>query len=286
MFDRGQLSAYLKRIRHSPDVRPDLETLRSLQRAHLTWVPYENIDIQLGRSLSLAPDALFDKVVTARRGGFCFEMNGTLAMALRAVGFDVSYVEGGVGRQTAGERAWENHVVLLVDVAGQTMVTDAGLGDGFLEPLPLRVGEHRQGDFTYRLEQLDARTWRCFPDPHGSVQSFDFRTTPCSLDDFAERCVELSTSPESSFVKTLSALQPRHGSKLALRARTVFTTGPSVADGNGRRLLESREEFAAMLAAFGIGEPTVGEPELDVLWDKARAQHEVWLAEQADANAG
>ena len=68
-MNERQLAEYLERIGHGWNVRPDLETLRSLHRAHLEAIPFEALDVQLGRQPSLEPDAIFDKLVGQRRGG-------------------------------------------------------------------------------------------------------------------------------------------------------------------------------------------------------------------------
>jgi N-hydroxyarylamine O-acetyltransferase len=66
------ISAYLDRIHYFGPLEPDITTLRGLHRAHLFSVPFENLDIHLGRSIQLEEEALFNKIVTNRRGGFCY----------------------------------------------------------------------------------------------------------------------------------------------------------------------------------------------------------------------
>src|SRR5258708_36615628 len=93
------LPDYLQRIRYDRPVRADLETLTGLHRAHLLNISYENLDIHLGRRLSLDPAAIFDKLVTAKRGGWCYEMNGLFGWALGEIGFKFQLLAGTVGRQ-------------------------------------------------------------------------------------------------------------------------------------------------------------------------------------------
>ncbi|ADD42948.1 arylamine N-acetyltransferase family protein [Stackebrandtia nassauensis] len=282
MFEERQLDGYLRRIGVSGPLRADAESLRRIHRAHLATIPYENLDIQLGRTISLEPEALYRKVVESRRGGFCYEQNGTLALALRASGFTLTIVEGGVHREERGESAWGNHMLLLVEADGQRWIADAGLGDGFLEPLPLAEGEHRQGAFTHRLKRLDAETWRCFPDAHGSVGSFDFRLTPRKIEDFAGRCLELSTSPESSFVKVLTVQQPGEPCLARIRSRTFSTSGPTLSGGKTERFVTDRAEFETLLFDdFGLGRQTLNPSEVDTLWANATGQHETWLSTRA-----
>lgn len=83
-------AAYLDRIGHLGSATPTDETLRRLDLAHLLTVPFENLDIHLGRPIVLDDQKLFDKFVRRRRGGFCYELNGLFAALLRELGFDVT----------------------------------------------------------------------------------------------------------------------------------------------------------------------------------------------------
>lgn len=87
MFD---IKAYLNRIGYEGAVNPSSDTLRALHLAHVLTVPFENLDIHLGRSISIEPEALFRKIVLARRGGYCFELNGLFALLLEQLGFSVT----------------------------------------------------------------------------------------------------------------------------------------------------------------------------------------------------
>ena len=85
-----------------------------MHRAHLLAVPFENLDIHLGRPISLDQDALFGKIVTRRRGGFCYELNGLFALLLRELGFEVTLLSAGVARADGGFGPEFDHLTLLV----------------------------------------------------------------------------------------------------------------------------------------------------------------------------
>src|SRR5574341_1486100 len=90
-------AAYLSRIGYQGTLRPDYETLRGLQAAHMYAVPFENLDIvPLHRNIELDLESLWDKIVTRRRGGFCYELNGLFAWLLQQVGFVVRYLNARV----------------------------------------------------------------------------------------------------------------------------------------------------------------------------------------------
>ena len=106
--------AYLNRINYHGGLMPNAETLCGLHTAHLLAVPFENLDIHLGRPIVLEEDALFDKIVTRRRGGFCYELNGLFAGLLRELGFDVTRLAAGVINSTGDFSPIFDHLTLMV----------------------------------------------------------------------------------------------------------------------------------------------------------------------------
>jgi N-acetyltransferase len=104
---------YLKRISYDGPLAPTAETLCQLQVAHLLSVPFENLSTHAGEPIVLADEALFEKVVVRRRGGFCYELNGLFAALLRALGFNVAMLsasvmkpEGKFGPELITWRCW------------------------------------------------------------------------------------------------------------------------------------------------------------------------------------
>jgi arylamine N-acetyltransferase len=133
---------------------------------------------------------------------------------------------------------WGNHNVLLVDVGGERWVADAGIGDGFVEPLRLREGPHTQGELTYRLEQLDPDTWRVHHHPGGSVASYDFRLHPRELDDFADRsagAVHLARLGLCHHADRRSSCGRRHAAAAGPHDATAQRQQQAVSDGHQRR---------------------------------------------------
>ncbi|SDD30430.1 arylamine N-acetyltransferase family protein [Glycomyces harbinensis] len=284
MFDSAQVGAYLKRVGITAPRRPTLHALRRIHRAHVDAMPYENLDIQLGRPIGLSADALYAKLVEGGRGGYCYEHNGTLAHALEGLGFDVRRVLGGVAVETEGEGNWWNHMPLVVRFPnGDEYLADAGIGTGFRDPLPIRNGSYRVGAFNFGIWNLAGEKWRCSIDPRVSNLTFDFTLTARRPEEFQERCDELSTSPDSPFVKTLTVQSPRENDMWVLRARTLSVFDPRVPDGKTVRILDDADAFAELLR--GHFRLTLTGDELDALWAKAVEQHERKLAEDAKANA-
>src|SRR5579871_4953685 len=124
-MDDQDLAAYLSRIDVAGPVAPDAATLRELHRAHQRTVPFENLSIHLPEPISLTEADLLDKIITRRRGGFCYELNGGFALLLEAIGFTVSRVAGRVhGKDGLGPPF--DHLALIVGTADDSATDDRG----------------------------------------------------------------------------------------------------------------------------------------------------------------
>lgn len=127
------LDAYFDRIGYRGSRAPTLATLHAITAAHVMTIPFENIDVVLNRGVDLEPDALFRKLVTQKRGGYCFEQNGLLLLVLEAMGFSVVPLSGRVrvGRPREYLPA-RTHVFLRVTIDGTRWLTDVGVGSSSL----------------------------------------------------------------------------------------------------------------------------------------------------------
>lgn len=133
MFD---LDAYLTRV--AMPARPTLDAagLERLQRAHRLAIPFENLDVILGRGIAIDSDAVFAKLVTAKRGGFCFEHNRLFLDALTALGFVARPLLARVWLG-ATEVPPLTHTLSLVTIDGQHWIADPGFGGSYTPPMPL-----------------------------------------------------------------------------------------------------------------------------------------------------
>jgi N-hydroxyarylamine O-acetyltransferase len=194
------IDAYLRRIGLSTRPERTLDGLAELGLAHLCAVPFENLDIAAGRPLSLELEAIYDKLVVRRRGGFCYELNGLFACLLRELGFEVTLLAGRLVDPTTGvpgpERA---HLALLVELDGPWLV-DIGWGEAYRRPFALRAGNEHvdEGIASYRLEEEGGR-WQVVERHDDSLETnlkptpgwriaYRFDLTPRALVDFAETC--------------------------------------------------------------------------------------------------
>jgi N-hydroxyarylamine O-acetyltransferase len=249
----------------------DRAGLFAVHRAYLSRVPYEDLAVQLGECGPLDAAALTARVLSGR-GGYCFELNTVLAALLRGVGFSVTHHQAVV----RGEGP-TNHMALVVDLDGERWIADAGLGEGFLDPLPLREGAHAIGPFTYTLTREPAGTWWMGQHRWGGVSGFRMAPEPSPVAAFEPHHRRLSTDPESSFVRTLVVQRPCPDRIVSLRARTLTEVGPAV---DSRCVVADAADFADVLAGFGL---RLDDARLSRLWAAAREQHESFLAAQPPA---
>jgi N-hydroxyarylamine O-acetyltransferase len=250
----AEADAYLARIGVAPPESPTLAALASLHRAHLLAVPFENLDISLGRPIRLDHPALVAKVVGARRGGYCYELNGLFALLLRRLGYDVDLVSARVATPTGGLTDDFDHVALVVSGGRleERVLADVGFGEGFIEPLPLRdgferrergqsLGLARRGDTWAHRERREGEDWR---------DRFVFTTTPHPLTDFSERNRWQQTSPESHFTRSRVASVLTPTGRVTLSGNRLITTT------RGRREETELRDDSAVRAAladhFGI----------------------------------
>jgi N-hydroxyarylamine O-acetyltransferase len=246
------VSPYLRRIGHEGPLAPTAGVLRALQLAHLYAVPFENLDIHLGRPIVLALDALERKVVGKRRGGFCYELNGAFAELLRALGFGVSLLAAEVTRGDGAFGPPFDHLTLEVTAAGDAApwLVDVGFGDGFLEPLPLVVGpEAAQTNGAYRIDEEGGfHVLRRRSEPGGPFQpAYRFTRERHRLADYAGMCEYHQTSPESHFTKRrVCSLATPEGritlgeDRLIVTSRGQRTEVPVADDAEYRALLRGR----------------------------------------------
>lgn len=243
--------AYLARIGYSGSVEATAETLRAIHRAHMLSVPFENLDISLGRQIVAEEDAVLKKVIAHQRGGFCYELNGAFAALLRGLGFKVTLLSARVARANGGEGPEFDHLTLRVDLQ-EPWLADVGFGESFLEPLRLEAGrEQFDPAGTFRLIE-DGSRWqmqKSEPDAPWKPQ-YSFSLLPRRLEEFAGMCHYHQTSPASSFT------QKRICSRATPDGRITLSEMKLIVTNKGQReevILASEEEWLRTLEEqFGL----------------------------------
>ncbi len=257
MIETGEcyvdITAYLDRIDYHGSLAPTAETLRELQVAHLLAVPFENLSIHAGQPIALDDDALFEKIVRRRRGGFCYEANGLFAALLRASGFDVTMLSAGVANPEGGFGPDFDHMALMVAL-GERWLVDVGFGDSFREPLLIdKRDEQRQGERDYRIDSDGAYLILMQRDNGAGGEwkaQYRFTLQPYEYSDYEEMCRYHQTSPQSHFT------QGRICSRATTDGRVTLSEMRLIITRNGERqerALTNEEEYAATLREyFGI----------------------------------
>ena len=262
-----KLSKYLERIGFSGTASPTVGSLTALMRAHTLSVPFENLDVQLGRPLTTSVDAAYAKIVETGRGGWCYEQNGLFGWALTQIGFAVRRLSAAVRFDERGDVALNNHLTLLVqgDDGSAEYLVDVGFGGSQLGPIPLRECTVSHPPFELSLVNRGKR-WRLVEVYEASQLSYDFSATQADESALAAKCEWLQTSPESSFVLSLVAQRRLTDAHRVLRGR-VFTERKL--NGENSRLIDSPDELVSVLNdVFGLNVPEVRD-----LWERIEARH-------------
>jgi N-hydroxyarylamine O-acetyltransferase len=248
------LDAYLARIGYTADLAPNLSTLRGLHQAHATSIPFENLDILLGRSIDLDLASVFDKLVTRRRGGYCFEQNTLFAAVLEAVGFQVTRLGARVLMGTDHIRP-RTHMLLSVETEGASWLADVGFGgEGLLTPILLdQRNPAEQFGRAFRVD--DRGTIKVLQALHaeGWFNLYAFTLERQYPIDYVVANHYTSTHPDSIFVKALIVQRMSTRSRWVLRN---FQLTEVNRDGDIIRHLSDNEALLAELAGvFGLHFP-------------------------------
>lgn len=243
---------YLERINYRGPVEPAAETLRRLQVAHLLVVPFENLSIHNREPIELSDEALFEKIVRRRRGGFCYELNGLFAALLRSLGFDVAMLSAQVANAEGDFGPDFDHMALMVTI-NERWLADVGFGDSFIEPLLLdERGVQVQGNRAYRIEADNEFLMVQSRDGVSGDWKPEYRFTlrQYQYSDYAEMCEYHQTSPQSHFTRARICSRLTPNGRISISDTRFIKTE----DGDRREhLIESQEEYAAVLwKDFGI----------------------------------
>jgi arylamine N-acetyltransferase len=275
------VNRYLARLGVDHSGPPTLDGLRALHRAHVERVPYENLEIQLGRPTTISPAESAARIIGGR-GGYCYHLNGAFALLLSSLGYAVRWHKAGV--QSRGEPlglgANGNHLALTVhglpsrESQDGMWFADVGLGDALHEPLPLRPGEYVDGPFRFGLTHSTAEFlgWRFIHTATGSFEGMDFRADIATQADFTDRHQWLSESPESPFVRVLT-VQRRDATGVDMIRGLTYQRLPG---GTIRELSGSADWYGALADVFGLHLRDLAAQERESLWRRVNAAHEVW----------
>jgi N-hydroxyarylamine O-acetyltransferase len=225
------VDAYCARIRYTGPREVSAATLRGVHIAHTHSVPFENLDIHLGHPLSLDAADLFTKIVTRKRGGYCYEVNGLFTLALQALGFQVHGLLARVlyGFPTLRPRS---HQLLFVTVEDEPWIADVGFGRHSLRaPVRLISGiVDQQGPDTFRLRSEAGSVFFLQSMLDGYWHDlYAFTLEPYLPIDYVPHNYWNSTSPDSRFTQQKICTMPTEAGRVVavdreFKIRTQETT--------------------------------------------------------------
>jgi N-hydroxyarylamine O-acetyltransferase len=252
-----ELAAYLDRIGTGRPAKADTAALHALHRAHLLAVPFENLSIHLGEPVSLEPADLVGKIVTRRRGGFCYELNGAFALLLSTLGFDVRLLAARVfGDDRPGPPF--DHLALLVHTVDGDGPWLADVGFGKHSEFPLCFGERgRQDDPAGAFLLAEVMPGAVYGSGAGDGTAagdidvirdgqpqYRLELRERALADFGPTCWWQQTSPESHFTRTTICSRLTARGRISISGRTLLRTA------DGTRTEQELPSDDAVLAAY------------------------------------
>lgn len=250
------LDAYFERIGHRGPRAPTLETLNAIAAAHVQAIPFENLDVLLGRPIELAPRALERKLIHARRGGYCFEQNGLLLLVLAQLGFDARPISARVRMQRPRDfTPARTHLFIRVEL-DESWLVDVGIG-GMSLASAIRIAETGPQTTPHEPRRLVRENGLVFHQAFFAGDWQDVYETTLEEMPPIDRTVAswyTSTHPESFFKGRLTVARALpDGGRLSLlnRELTLYRGGPIE-----RRELATPDELLAVLAErFGLAFP-------------------------------
>ncbi|HEY3985969.1 arylamine N-acetyltransferase family protein [Cedecea sp.] len=265
------LDRYFTRINYKGPRTATRETLRALHFAHTCAIPFENLDVLLGRTIHIDDGSVFEKLVVAGRGGWCFEQNSLFRNVLAELGFEVTNLSGRVLLSNPPEMPARTHRLTKVTLAGEDWIADVGFGGKTL-PVPVRLvaGELQQTTHgVYSLDKIEHDWLLKFHDSDKVINLYRFNLEPQYFSDYEVGNHYVSTWPESHFRYCLAlSLYHADGSKNTLSSvgenAPVFTRAQEVYD-----LLQKNfnlrfdhpnhgihlDDFSGMLERIGVIKP-------------------------------
>ncbi len=243
--DNFDLQAYFSRIGFQGAASADFATLKSMMRCQLFTVPFENLDVQNGKIVSLVPEEIYTKIVDRQRGGYCYEVNGLFAMALDALGIPHRFVAA--RPMTYPVRRPKTHMAVVATIDGSQWLCDLGFGSyGIREPVNMNdLDREIMQDFdTFRLSKSPEGNYLLQSIADGvSKNLYEFNLAPQEWVDFEPANYLNSTHPDSIFMKSLLVvLQTPSGKEVLIGNRFK-----SVSEGRLMELTVDREEIPAFL---------------------------------------
>jgi N-hydroxyarylamine O-acetyltransferase len=247
------LNAYLKRIDFQGTPEATIECVTALMRQQLYSVPFENLDVQAGKVVSIAPEDIVEKIVNKGRGGYCYEINGLFSMALTTIGISHRWIAA--RPMFYPMRRPKTHMALVLELEGKQWLVDLGFGSyGINTPMaldvldvPVQQGHDtfklcKPGDGDFLLQALVEGEWK---------NQYGFDLTPQEWVDFEPVNFMNSKHPEAIFVKTLLVISHQPCGRTILFGNSLKT----IVNGKStQRILAPDEIDTVLMETFKLAQ--------------------------------
>jgi N-hydroxyarylamine O-acetyltransferase len=241
---------YLLRIGINSIDLPSLVQLTILQQQHLLYIPFENLNIHLGKKISLDYEAIFEKVINQRRGGFCYELNGLFFLLLKKLGYKVKRISARVNGSSGNIGKEYDHLAIIVTIENQDWLVDVGFGKFSFQPLKILLDEEQKDERgEYKILRSDEAYYAVYTKEKnqdwllGYLFTLDHRRNS----EFEKMCQYHQTSEESNFTKRrLCTIPTKEG-------RVTLTDTKLKIEKNGEVMeteVDSEEVFRAHLKNY------------------------------------
>jgi N-hydroxyarylamine O-acetyltransferase len=218
------MGRYLERLGVSVGPTPSWSSLTELVSAHLQTVPFENLDIVNRMGPELTTAGALHKVVSRRRGGFCYELNEAFGALLAHLGFHVRRIEARVWSEPRREFGPPfDHLALVVTLPEGEFLTDVGFGDN--NRRPMRLPEDALLDISgqFTLAPVAKDLWR-LTRPDRPLYEMTLKAQPLAA--FAAMYRYHQTSADSIFAKGLICTRATACGRVTLsRDRLIIVNG-------------------------------------------------------------
>jgi N-hydroxyarylamine O-acetyltransferase len=251
-LSRAQLDAYLHRVGLACAPAIDAAGLAALHRAQFFTIPFENFDVLSGRGVDLDPDVVFDKLITRRRGGYCFELNGLMLRILRSLGFDARPLLARV--HLTDPPSGRTHQLNLVQFEDEAWVMDVGFGAGGPRaPLLFREGVTDCGIASFELSRRNPWGWMLLTLASGGWNpSYSFDMGHVTAEDIEVGNHYTSTSPKTHFTQIATVSLPTPEGRISLRDLDLTEVDAS---GERTRRIDPKCYLEFIQSTFGIELP-------------------------------
>lgn len=243
-----KVEEYLSRLGIDEKEKPSVAFLSKLQLAHLYSIPFEDLDIPDRARIILDAERIYKKIITTKRGGFCYELNGLFHWLLTQLEFNVDMLSARVYNEQKKELGPEfDHMTLLVHLEKDYLV-DVGFGDSFRYPIEMPDGECKDVSGLYKVYNIDSNNFELlrFEEDEWKLQ-YSFTTIPRKLSDYNEMCKFQQESPTSHFRTRMKCTKATPTGRITLSDNSLTITE----NGNKQKIkISGREDFDKFLYEY------------------------------------